>query len=195
MDRLQECAKAFEKLFDVQYHIIIGRKGKTVDLRIGFEPVDFHHLLGLHKLRDLRLSRGNREQVYYDALAGKIQMAQIASSHFFPVVQNRVSPFNDIERLFDMNNLVFRYNAKQHIFSLIQADYLLSTPYENTDIYIFLDKRDGTDIYFCRSFFPKEDKDYTTGQAAYTMLFKEKITMSTGEKLAQYDRLSPLNPK
>ena len=133
MDRLQECAKAFEKLFDVQYHIIIGRKGKTVDLRIGFEPVDFHHLLGLHKLRDLRLSRGNREQVYYDALAGKIQMAQIASSHFFPVVKNRVSPFND--------------------------------------------------------------KDYTTGQAAYTMLFKEKITVRTREKLVQYDRLSPLNPK
>ena len=45
--------------------------------------------------------------------------------------------------------------------------------------------------FFCRSFFPKEKKDYTIGQPQFTLLFKEKITVSTGEKVIQYDRLTP----
>ena len=36
MDKLLSCATAFEHLLNVQYRIIIGRKGKSVELRIGF---------------------------------------------------------------------------------------------------------------------------------------------------------------
>ena len=63
MDYLQICAKAFERLLDIKYHIMIGRKGKLEELNLLFEPTEFHHLIGHHKLRDLRLSRGNREKV------------------------------------------------------------------------------------------------------------------------------------
>ena len=55
MDKLQKCAKAFENLLEIQYRIIIGRKGKTVELVIGFSKLDFHHLMGLGKLKDLRI--------------------------------------------------------------------------------------------------------------------------------------------
>ena len=55
MDKLLKCAKAFENLLDIQYRIIIGRKGKTVELVIGFSKLDFHHLMGLGKLKDLRI--------------------------------------------------------------------------------------------------------------------------------------------
>ena len=57
MDKLQKCAKAFEKLLEIQYRIIIGRKGKTVELVIGFSKLDFHHLMGLGKLKDLRITK------------------------------------------------------------------------------------------------------------------------------------------
>ncbi|MEG2915185.1 MAG: PBECR4 domain-containing protein, partial [Oscillospiraceae bacterium] len=46
MDKLQECAKSFEKLLDKKYHIIIGRKGKSTDFTVEFSPLDFHHLMG-----------------------------------------------------------------------------------------------------------------------------------------------------
>ena len=49
MDGLLTCAKAFENLLPVKYHIIIGRKGKSVDLTVSFQAVEFHHLMGLHK--------------------------------------------------------------------------------------------------------------------------------------------------
>lgn len=49
MDRLTNCVHAFEKLLDIQYRIIIGRKGKTTELYIRFSKHDFHHLMGLGK--------------------------------------------------------------------------------------------------------------------------------------------------
>ena len=65
MDHLLECAEAFEQLLDVQYHIVLGRKNRLTELTLRFDPTEFHHLVGLHKLRDLRLARGNREKIYF----------------------------------------------------------------------------------------------------------------------------------
>ena len=195
MDYLQTCAKAFEHLLDIKYHIIIGRKGKMTELNLLFEPTEFHHLIGLHKLHDLRLARGNREKVFSQILAGNISIEDLKKSRYFSIIQKRLKPLGQIENLLDSNRLVFRYNAKLQSFSLIEAEYLLSTPYESTDIYIFLDQRPEPNSFFCRSFFPKEEKDYTKGQAIYTMLKKEKITRSTGDILIQYDRLTPRGSK
>ena len=67
----------------------------------------------------------------------------------------------------------------------------MSTAFSGNDIYIFIKEKETVGRFFCRSFFPKEKKDYTIGQPQYTLLFKEKITVSTGEKVIQYDRLTP----
>lgn len=195
MDKLQECAKSFENLLDKKYHIIIGRKGKSVDMELAFDIVDFHHLVGLHKLKNLRLSRGNREKVFKDILDGHISFSDIEQSPHFNQIRNRIEPFSNLENILDDNRLIFKYNEKENSFSLIQAEYLLSTPYKSNDIYVFLDRKGTGNQFFCRSFFPKENKDFTIRQPAYTLLFKEKITISTGEKEVQYDRLSQLQKK
>ena len=84
MDYLQACAKAFEHLLDTKYHIVIGRKGKLTELNLLFDPTEFHHLIGLHKLHDLRLARGNREKIFYQILAGGISMDDLKKSLFYP---------------------------------------------------------------------------------------------------------------
>lgn len=190
MDQLLICAKSFEHMLSVKYHITIGRKGKSVKLTIGFEAVEFHHLIGLHKLRDLRLSRANREKIFYQIIRGDITLDDIKKSRYFSSIQQRLEPFSKIESLFDKNEIIFRYNQKLQSFSFIEAEYLLSTPYEHTDIYIFLDHKDKEEEFFCRSFFPKEDKDYTKNQAVYTLLKKEKENIQTGSIMLQYNRLS-----
>lgn len=195
MDYLQICAKTFEHLLDIKYHIVIGRKGKLEELNLLFEPTEFHHLIGLHKLRDLRLSRGNREKVFLQILNGTISTDDLKKSQYFPAIQVRLESFSQLESLLDSNKLIFRYNTKLQSFSLIEAKYLLSTPCQTTDIYIFLDQRPEPDCFFCRSFFPKEEKDYTKGQAVYALLKKEKITRSTGNILTQYDRLTSASQK
>ncbi len=92
-----------------------------------------------------------------------------------------------LQEILDNNNLVFRYNEKLNTYSMIQADFLLSTPYEGNDIYIFV-SRNEDETYFCRSFFPKSEKDYTLKQTKYTMLYKEKVNIYTGENVIQYNK-------
>lgn len=192
MDKLYACVHAFEKLLDVQYRIIIGRKRKTTNLHLSFSKIDFHHLMGLGKLKDLRIATQNRGTVFDEILAGKITYETIAKSRYLSLIENRFQPLSYIETLLDNNRLIFRYNMKSNHFSLIEADYLLSTPYAENNIYIFLAKHKDAEQYFCRSFFPKEQKDYTKGQPVYTMLYKEKIYISTGTTQVQYDRLISL---
>lgn len=163
MDGLLTCAKAFEDLLPVKYHIIIGRKGKSVDLTVSFEAVEFHHLVGLHKLHDLRLSRASREKVFSQILSGQITLEDIKKSRYFCNIQNRLEPFQKLETLFDKNDLAFRYNRKLQALSLIEAEYLLFTPHEYTDVYIFLDKKDEVGNFFCRSFFSKRGQGLHKG--------------------------------
>lgn len=191
MDKLLDCASAFERLLNVQYRVIIGRKGKSVELRIGFSMMDFHHLMGLGKLKDLRIARKNREQVFRDILEGRTGYQTISVSRYISSIENRFEPLSHIEHILDDNRLIFRYNNRQNVFSLIEADYLLSTPYAGTDVYIFIAQNENTGLYYCRSFFPREEKDYTAGQSIYTMLYKEKIDLISGKTTIQYDRLTP----
>ena len=122
MDKLQKCAKAFEKLLETQYRIIIGRKGKTVELVIGFSKLDFHHLMGLGKLKDLRIAKQNRGSVFDEIIIGSTTYETLAKSRYLPQIENRFEPLALIEQLLDDNRLVFRYNAKLNQFSLIEAD-------------------------------------------------------------------------
>ena len=50
MENLQSIAKAFAKLLDIEYRMIIGRKGKTTENTLRFDASHFHHLAGFHKL-------------------------------------------------------------------------------------------------------------------------------------------------
>ena len=108
MDKLLTCAKAFENLLRIQYRIVIGRKGKTVELIIGFSKLDFHHLMGLGKLKDLRIAKRNRGLVFDEILDGSTTYGSIARSRYFSQIENRFEPLALIEQLLDDNRLVFR---------------------------------------------------------------------------------------
>ena len=119
MDHLLECAEAFEQLLDVQYHIVLGRKNRLTELTLRFDPTEFHHLVGLHKLRDLRLARGNREKIFYQILSKTICMEDIKKSRYFPEIQDRMFFFDKIEYLLDSNKTVFL----QVLFQKGEKDY------------------------------------------------------------------------
>ena len=133
MDLLQKCAQEFDRLVPYQYHIIIGRKGKTLEFTISFDRADFHHLAGLHKLRDnVRLQTGKRIDIMKEILNGQITYNNIKQSIYFHEMAPRLLPLSQLELFLDSNEIIFRYNSKANIFSVIQADYLLQNDYEGT---------------------------------------------------------------
>jgi len=183
MDKLLACAKTFESLFNTEYRILIAHKNNQIDLKINFNAIDFHHLMGLGKLKDLRIHRDNRTEVFRKILSGKITYDTIKQSKSIQEIENRFEPLSHLEELLDSNYLTFRYRPQNNPTSTIIAEFLLSADFQGNDVYIFLDKKEHAENYFCRSFFPKTDKDYTVGQIKYTLLRKEKTTLSTRESV------------
>lgn len=194
MDLLQECAQEFDRLLEIEYHITAGRKGKKVSFILSFARSDFHHLAGLHKLRDnAKVGRGRRETIFLDILQGKLTLEQIQRSVFFPQMGSRLKYLAHLEQFLDSNELIFRYNENIHPFSKIEADYLLENHVDETPVYLFLVQESETDKerHVCRTLFPKVELDYAQGQPKYALLRKEKHNIKTGEIVVQYDRLSP----
>ncbi len=55
MDLLKKAAKEFEKLLSTTYYFEIARKNIAKKFVLNFIPEDFHHICGLHKLKDIGL--------------------------------------------------------------------------------------------------------------------------------------------
>ena len=165
MDLLQTCAVGFHQLLTYQYHIVAGRKGRTIYFTISF--------------------------IMQEILSGNLTLSHAQRSVFFKQMEPRLKPLAHLEEFLDSNEIVFRYNSKVHAFSAIQADYLLQNSFEGTPVYLFLARRMGEDTQVCRTFFPKSEKDYAEGQPRYTLLKKEKLNLQTGDTIIQYDRLAP----
>ena len=194
MDLLYKCAVVFERLIKYQYRFILGRKGKLIEIVLGFNETDFHHLVGLHKLKDINIARDNRKRVFHNILSRSITDQTIAKSAFFNESRLRLEAFQFLEDLLDGEQLVFRFNKKVVPYSAIDGDFLLKMGdgLALSVSFLFIDKED-CGVYFCRSFFPMERTDYTKNQMQYTPLKKEKINVATGETIVQYDRLTPRN--
>ena len=182
MDLLQECASAFQLLMEYEYHFVIGRKGKLREFDLTFEKADFHHLAGLHKLKDIaQIQQGMRAKVFDRILKGDISEELIQKSVYYEQMSGRIFPLKDLEKMLDDNKMIFRYNEKIHKFSLIKADYLLEGKANEIPTFLFLGKRkDEERNQMCRTFFRIEDKDYTIGQPQYTLLKKEKKAFAFG---------------
>lgn len=198
MDKLKECALIFKSLLNVEYKIILGRKGTLAEFNINFEETDFHHMVGLQKLKDTPYSKGARAKIFNDILNDKITYDMISSSVFFEIdkekdiigVKERIDSFLHIIELLDSNNIYFKYSQNRNATSKINAEYILETKYLEKIIYIFLDKRNNSDNRFCRSFFPKSIKDYTIRQTKMTLLYKEKRNLLLDESIIQFNKLN-----
>lgn len=191
MDLLKKCALGFDELLKCKYHFILGRKGKIKEFTISFDKSDFHHLAGLHKLKDnAKIQYGKRADIFDSILTGDITLEQIQKSEFYKQMENRLEPLCHLEEFLDNNDLIFRYNEKVNQYSVIKADYLLENQFEGQSVYLFLGAREKEENeQMCRTFFPKQEVDYSIGQAKYTLLKKEKINIESGKVRIQYNRL------
>ena len=183
-------ANAYSNLLDIEYQLILGRKNKTAALSIFFDENQFFHLAGLQYLTDrVTLLFGDRAQLFKRILSGKITSQQIESSSFYPEIKDRIDFLAYLEFIMDSNKTIFKYNPKLELFSAIQADFLMKNEIKMRNIFTFLSFDKITGKYFCRSFFPQTDKDYSERQTTWTLLYKKKINKSTNTETVLYNRL------
>ena len=189
MDPLFSSATAFLALTQHEYRFTIGRKGVTRELRLSFSPDDFHHLAGLHKIRDNDFIRTAKRSKVFDAiLNGSITMEILEHSRYYDEVADRIDLAGKLEQLLESSQIVFRFSAQMlPFYSKIDADYLLECAYGGI-VYIFLIAGDDPGNYRCKSLFYKTKRDYTFGQERYTLLRTVKLNVATGEAAEIFQR-------
>lgn len=190
MHTIYDCVNSFCSLLDTEYHLVLGRKGVAVELYIRFGEKDCFHLMGLQYLTDMPNLSRDRGKIFHEIKEKKITQKQVESSDHYHKIAGRIELLPHLEDLFDSNDTVFKYNERMNAFSMIQADYLMKNRIQDKNVFLFLAKGRETEYYFCRSFFPEGKMDYTKNQASWTLLYKKKTRLSTGEEKVLYDRLN-----
>lgn len=114
MRNISDCVNAFLPLLNTEYEIILGRKGKSVTLRITFDKKDCFHLMGLQYLIDRPELNRDRGKVFDEIVAGIITAKQVETSDFYKKIEERVHFLPILESLLDSNDTVFKYNQKEN---------------------------------------------------------------------------------
>ncbi|MBP5174875.1 MAG: hypothetical protein ILP07_03045 [Treponema sp.] len=165
MADILQAAKSYAKLLDIEYQIVLGKKNKNITLSIVFDEVHFFHLAGLQYLKDLSaVLSESREQIFRRILRGSLQKQMLESSKFYSEIADRIEYLSYLEQIMDSNDTVFKYNSRLNVFSAVQADFLMKNEVLTRNVFVFLSLDQSTGKYFCRSFFPQSDKDYSEGQ-------------------------------
>lgn len=157
---LKSAALSFNNLLDIEYKIIVGRKGIITEIIVEFRKENFFHLVGLQKLNDINYPTENKEKVFDLIIEDKITEDFISKSSKYEVANiERITPFIKIEEIMDSNNLVFKFNRSQSNWTSMDCKFILENIDNEESIYIFIDGNyELKQKMFCRSFFLKTQK-------------------------------------
>lgn len=130
MDKLLTAAQFYNsELNGRNFHLKAGKKGNIIEFDIKFTSEHFHHLAGLHKLKDLTQVQGNKTYIFKKVLNGKITVDDIQKSDFFSDIENRLNNFCEIKEALYGKELMIK--SLRGEFNSIQADFMLTKTDKN----------------------------------------------------------------
>lgn len=177
---IQNVCRAFNNLLHFEYEICLAKKKTLIKISLHFQKKDFHHLAGLHYLKDRPELRSDRTKIFDKILEDEVFAERIQKSDNYPKIKERVFYLSKLEELLDSDETVFKYNQNEAIFSRINADFLLKNAKFERTIFTFI-KLEDDGKYICNSFFPESDYDYSKNQISWKVISKKKIDLGTGE--------------
>lgn len=164
MDKLKECASEFQKLFNKDYYFTL-ENGKVIKLY--FASKHFHHLVGLHKLKDIPSvvdSKNNTPtSIFKNIMKDKIKYDTVSKSVFFNEIKDRIDNFHYINSMVFEKIVINFDNSKTPLNpSKIRSDIILYQ--DKGDYYLNLCLINGTSSYNPESFLVQHDDYYIKGQ-------------------------------
>lgn len=183
MDQLMRSAKQFECLTGIQYRMLFGRKQTIIPVTLKFHPTNYYHLSGLHKIPNL-VGTTNSERIYNMILEGIITEDAAKNHEVYSTILDRIDILCRLEELLDSEHVTYKYLEKKNLTSRIKADLLIHGNLDADNAYFFA-KVCGKDLntYEGISTFKNNYTDYTYKQAKISILYKEKLTIKTNEKI------------
>ncbi len=182
MDIVYESAYNFIKITNKKYRFIVSHKRKTQEIILDFYPSDYRHATGMHYIDDIVIE-GNpiklldailkEPHTVTDDILSKSKKYN-ERSPYTGSIKDRLSDIRFLENCLDSSDFIKIYQV-QPFGSTIRADYFIESFCKEieSEVYIFIRKREESDTYVIVSFFRKSV--LFRGISIYWML-KEKIT-------------------
>ncbi len=193
-DILYQAAKFYaDNLEGRKYLLIARKKGKEINLNINFGAEHFKHLAGLHKLKDLPISKRDSANIYREILDEKTTITDIQKSKFFSEAEKRLLNFTKVKDALYSPDLMLK--SLKGYFLGITADYLLSKKdaVEDTAVsYAHLFLRDDEDIVIPVTFFTRNDDKYLRNNVRWTVHSIEEVKR---QESSNTENIKPLNVK
>lgn len=186
-------AQEFQKLLDYEYEFIVvkNRNSEPLKLTLTFSKSDFFHLCGFQYLDDLRHLNTNTGVVFDEIINGNSQYSDsmFESSVYYPKIEDRVQLLEKLETLLDnrdkvnRSHRIFKFNRNANNNSRIEASFIVRDESYNLKNYFLIDKNNNQQ-YYGRSCFARtpNQRDYTAGHTAYTILYKGKVNLVTNNR-------------
>lgn len=188
---LSDAAKAYRKLLNTEYRILLGRKNNAIEIKIGFFADQFYHLAGLHKLRkSYPFKKKSHGKVFEDILNDRISNELIKCDETYQEIALRLAAIIKLEEILDSHDTrYYQYDIRKvRIPSHLNADFLLEGNI-NGNKYVFTFLAQEKEFCACKSIFYKDAYDYAFGQTKYTLLSLEKTYCTSNESIMIYNRL------
>lgn len=183
-DLLYESALEFERFLNKKIILILGRKYKKKIIEINFLPENFHHLVGLHKLKDIvSVSKGKASNIFNSIIYGDISFKSIENSSYLSQIEKRLEIVSELTYLLSNKNTVFKFCKLKIPNSNLRWDYLIEAQTkEEYTCYLFIRYQRDNKNNVLVSCFPKRE-DYGFKQTRYTLLQTSLVDKDGNEKI------------
>lgn len=180
MNLIYECAKKYEELTKYNYTLYLSC-GLNIDLK--FKPASFFHLMGLHKLTDIKqlTNSKNPTTAYKNILNGFINQSIIEKSMFYNQIQERLEKFLDIENIMKSKIIIdFDYRLTPGASSKLMSKYILFKAYKDTNAHLCfkLDTK-SQNFYAPETFIIQPTDYYIKNQVVYDVVKITKTPFKT----------------
>ena len=174
MDKLFEIAEYYNNnLIKRVFDISVEKKKKSMKISLCFSPMNFKHLLGLHKLTDIPFLSQKSESLYQSILNKQLLFDDVVKSKYYYQIENRIGNIQNIKTLLFAKELFFK-SLRGEFSTFIKADYLLAQKFEDGYLYLFLvqESKYAAPVSF---FFDESDKYFKHNAIHWNILSVEEI--------------------
>ncbi len=181
MHSVNEAAKAYSKMANLNYEFIVAKNRNSPKIRIvlEFDKSNFYHLCGLHDLKMRSFQAEKRSKVFDQIISGLYNDDFFSGNNNFHLIEDRIDCLLRLEEMLDSDDTIFKFNPRKYNSDTkIQCDYIIKNE-NNGRNFFYLVSADINGKCFGRSCFarPIGDKDFSKSHTYLNILYKAKIAL------------------
>lgn len=182
MQKIRKCIDTYEKVNNKNYILTLEDDNKII---IQFRDENFHHLIGLGKLKDKSLvqisKRRKAKDIYIDLKEGTLDIS-ISDSLHFSDIEDRVNLFYILEELLK-GDIVIEFDNKKVPRTKLKCKNILFKISDSKYIHLCLGRKGQ--VYYPETFIVHHNDYYVKGQTSVKIKNIEVVSVEKSNLISK----------